>query len=59
MTDIKPVLKEFEGKVDYIIDGGETLLKMASTIIKIEDNEIKVLREGPIKKEEIERKIKK
>ena len=35
--------------VDLIIDAGETKLKAASTIIRIENDEIKILRKGPIK----------
>lgn len=35
------------------------MLREASTIIEFENDEIIVLREGPIKKEEIEREIKK
>lgn len=43
------LIKEFEGKVDIIIDGGITDLKVSSTIVKINNNEIKVLRQGTIK----------
>ena len=43
------LIKEFEGKVDIIIDGGITDLKVSSTIVKIKNNEIKVLRQGTIK----------
>lgn len=47
--DKEDVLKDFKGKVDIIIDGGITNLKVASTIVKLEDDEIKVLRQGTIK----------
>ena len=43
------LIKEFEGKVDIIIDGGITDLKVSSTIVKIKNNEIEVLRQGTIK----------
>lgn len=39
----------FNNKVDIIIDGGITNLKLSSTIVKIEKDEIKILREGTIK----------
>ena len=42
-------IKEFMGKVDIIIDGGESNLKIPSTIVRVDGNNIKVLREGSIK----------
>ena len=36
-------------KVDLIVDGGEIKNTLASTIISIEENKIKVIREGTIK----------
>lgn len=42
-------LKEFIGKVDAIIDGGKTKLQIASTIIKVEEEKVNVLRQGSIK----------
>ena len=42
----------FDGKVDGIIEDGPTKIKEASTIIKVENDEIKVLREGSLKIEE-------
>lgn len=49
LTNLDNLSKEFKENVDLIIDSGETKLKFASTIIKIENEEIKILREGPIK----------
>ena len=47
---ITDFLKEFDGVVDAIIDGGETDLKVASTIVRVEsDNKLKIIREGTIK----------
>lgn len=43
------LVKEFDGKVDIIIDGGITDLKVSSTIVKVDNDEIKVLRQGTIK----------
>ena len=42
----------FDGLVDIIIDGGETEIQIASTIVRVEDEAIKVLREGSIKIED-------
>ena len=47
---ISDFLKEFDGVVDAIIDGGETDLKVASTIVRVEsDNKLKIIREGTLK----------
>lgn len=47
-------LKEFDGVVDAIIDGGETDLKVASTIVRVEsDNKLKIIREGTLKIKEM------
>ena len=40
---------QFQGKVDIIIDGGVSDIQLASTIVKVENNEIKILREGTVK----------
>jgi len=55
---MQEILKEFKEKVECIVDGGDNIKGIPSTIIKIEKNELKVLREGPISKQELERRIK-
>lgn len=51
---ISDFLKEFDGVVDAIIDGGETDLKVASTIVRVEsDNKLKIIREGTLKIKEM------
>lgn len=51
---ITEFLKEFDGVVDAIIDGGETDLKVASTIVRVEsDNKLKIIREGTLKIKEM------
>lgn len=51
---ISDFLKEFDGLVDAIIDGGETDLKVASTIVRVEsDNKLKIIREGTLKIKEM------
>ena len=50
--DVQEFITYFDGKVDAIIDGGKTKLQVASTIIRVENDEINVIREGSIKIEE-------
>lgn len=51
---ISDFLKEFDGVVDAIIDGGETDLKVASTIVRVESgNKLKIIREGTLKIKEM------
>ena len=45
----KEIMKDFKSTADAIIDGGESSLKVSSTIVKVENNEIKVLRQGTLK----------
>ena len=51
-------MKEFENKVDCFIDGGESKIGIASTIVKIENDKINILRKGTITKEDIEKVLK-
>ena len=46
---IEDFLKDFNNKVEIIIDGGLTEYKQSSTIIKVEKEKIIVLREGSLK----------
>ncbi len=47
-TNISDIFDELNDKVDYIIDGGETKVGLESTVIKVIDNEIHILRPGKI-----------
>jgi len=49
MCDFNDVVKKFDGKVDAIINGGESEIGVASTIVRVDDNEIKILRQGNLK----------
>lgn len=49
----KDVYEELKEKVRYIVDGGESEHKIESTIVSIENDELKILRHGAIKEEEI------
>ena len=52
-TNIEDIKKDFEGKVDLFIDNGKSKIGNGSTIVKVENNEIKILRQGVITKEQI------
>ena len=56
--DFEKAYNDFKDKVDYIIDGGVAQIGVASTVIQVVNDEIEVLREGTISKEEIEDGIK-
>lgn len=49
MCDFNDVVSEFNGKVDVIINGGESEIGVASTIVRVDDDEIKILRQGNLK----------
>ena len=51
------VKKYFNGEIDLILDGGPTILKIPSTVIDCTGNSPKIIREGKIKKKEIEKII--
>ena len=52
-TNLENIINNFDGKVEYFIDGGETELGISSTIIEVINNEIHILREGSITKQQI------
>ena len=49
------IIKDFENKIDFFIDSGKSKIGLSSTIVKIEDGKVNILREGIITKEEIEK----
>ena len=53
-TNLESIIKDFEGKVDYFIDSGESKLGIASTIVKVIDGIPHILRQGTITKEQIQ-----
>lgn len=52
--ELNEILPDFENKIDICIDGGKSELSESSTIVQVVDNEIKVLRQGKILKQDIE-----
>lgn len=56
-TSTKEVLDQLDGRIDLIVDG-KTTDSIASTVVDVSGNEIKILREGKITKEDIEEVLK-
>ena len=54
-TNLSSIMKDFDGKIDCFIDGGESKLGIASTIVKVIDGVPQILRQGSISKEQIEK----
>jgi len=52
------VEEQLEGKIDFIIDAGNSLLKMSSTVVDLTGKEIKIIRQGTITEIEISSVIK-
>ncbi len=55
--NIKNIIKELHGKVDYILDSGNVRYDTTSTIVEIDKEKAIIIREGKIKKEEIAKVI--
>lgn len=49
--EVSDFLEEFKNKVDIIVDGGKAPIGLPSTIVKIENDSLKILREGNLKVE--------
>lgn len=47
-TNIEDIFNELSDKVDYIIDGGDTKIGLESTVIRVINDEIHILRPGKI-----------
>lgn len=53
-TCLEDIIDELGEKMDYIINGGKCEVGIESTVVKVEDNVVKILRPGKITKEDIE-----
>lgn len=53
-TKIEDIVGELDCKVDYILDAGMTDIGVESTVIRVIDNKVHILRPGKITKEDIE-----
>ena len=56
-TSTKEVLDQLDGRIDLVVDG-HTNDNVASTVVDVSGNEIKILREGKITKEDIQEVLK-
>ena len=54
-TNINDIFEELNNKVDYIIDGGDTDIGLESTVIRVINNVIHILRPGKITKKDLEK----
>ena len=57
-TNANHVYDDLNGKIKLIIDGGETLVGIESTVVKVENNIIYILRAGKINKQMLEKATK-
>ena len=53
-TQIEDIIEELDGKVEYIIDNGRVDIGVESTVIRVIDNIVHILRPGKITPENIE-----
>ena len=56
-TTTKEVLEQLDGRIDLIVDG-KTNDSIASTVVDVSQENIKILREGKITKKDIEEVLK-
>lgn len=54
-TLIEDIIDELDGKVEYIIDSGITEIGVESTVVRVIDDKVNILRPGKISKEQIEK----
>lgn len=52
-TNLKAIMKDFNDKVDYFIDGGISKIGVASTIVQVVNDNPYILRKGKISEEQI------
>ena len=57
-TKIANIIKELGKKVDYILDYGDIENGEVSTIVQVQGEKVIIIREGKIKKEELEKVVK-
>lgn len=58
-VNFQEAIKDLDGRVDFAIDAGTTRLGIESTVVDLTIEPWRILREGAIKKEEIEATLKK
>jgi len=55
LVDVEQISREFGDYVDLIVESSSSTIGQPSTVVKVEDNHFTLLREGPIKKEDLEK----
>ena len=58
-TNLMDIVDELKDKVDGILDGGNTQIGLESTVVRVVNDEVQILRPGKITREEIERVVSK
>lgn len=53
-TVVEDIIDELDGKVDYIIDSGKVDIGVESTVVRVVDNVVHILRPGKITPEDIQ-----
>jgi len=53
-TLVEDIIEELDGKVEYIIDAGKVDIGVESTVVRVIDNAIHILRPGKVTKEDME-----
>lgn len=54
-TNIEDIFQELSDKVDYIIDGGQCEIGLESTVVRVINNEVHILRPGKITEEQLQK----
>lgn len=54
-TLVEDIIDELDGKVDYIIDSGKALIGVESTVVRVVDDTVHILRPGKITPEDIQK----
>ena len=54
-TKIEDIIDELDGKVDYILDSGMVDIGVESTVVRVIDNQVHILRPGKITVEDIQK----
>lgn len=57
-TEYNQIIDDFKDNINFFIDSGKSKIGLSSTIVKIENKKVNILREGIITKEDIENILK-
>ncbi len=56
-TKLSDIIEELQDKVDAIIDGGESEIGLESTVVRVVNDTVQILRPGKITKEDIQKVV--